>query len=371
MKLKGTLLGLAALMTVFVTGCGSVYESQLKKDTKTYSQYVTLGEYMNVEVEVDRSTLEVSDKEIDDYIEDLLEKYATKEEVTEGVTKKGDSIVLDYSGAINGEKFSGGTATDATYTVGSGEFIPDLDKGLEGLTLGVEYELPCKFPDSYQTADYRGKEAIFTVKVKKIVVTKYPELDEEIVKTVAEDKSWEVKTPAELKAKVKETLAAKKQEDFENKKNADAWSKVIENSNISGYDEKELAELEETIKNNVNEQFKAYGSYYSITTLSDWITKNLGFENEDAYNSYVTEYAKSYLDEKMVVTMIADKEGITVVQDEVESLGEDTAKQYEYDSYRELYEEFGDDIELEMGYQILWDKVFNLIKPTFVEIEKK
>lgn len=372
MKLKKFVcLGLAAISAVAMTACGPVYESQLKKDTKTYAQYVTLGEYMNVEVEVDRSTLDVSDEDIDEYINNLLEKYTTKEELTEGVTKKGDAIILDYSGAIDGEKFSGGTATDASYTIGSELFIKDLDKGLEGLTLGEEYEIPCVFPDNYQTVDYRGKKAIFTVTVKKIVVTNYPAIDDEIIGKLAEDKSWEIKTESELRAKVKETIAASKEEEFESQKNADAWSNVIENSNVSGYDEKELAQLEETIKNNVKSQFESYGSYYGITTFEDWIKNALGFEKEDDYNTYVTDYAKSYLDEKMVVTMIADKEGITVEQKEIESLGEETAKQYEFDSYKALYKEFGDDIDLEMGYQILWDKVFNLVKPTFVEVEKK
>ena len=42
--------------------------------------------------------------------------------ITEGTTKSGDVIKLDYSGKLDGTAFSGGTATDVTYTIGSGKF---------------------------------------------------------------------------------------------------------------------------------------------------------------------------------------------------------------------------------------------------------
>lgn len=372
MKLKKFVgLGLATVMAVSMTACGYAYEKQYKKDVKTYSEYVTLGEYMNVEVEVDRSTLDVTQKDIDEYINNILKNYSTKEDVTTGVTKKDDVIVLDYSGAIDGEKFPGGTATDASYTIGSEKFIPDLDKGLVGLTIGQKYDIPVTFPDTYSNADYRGKKAVFTVTVKKIVVTKLPELNDELVKKIAKDNDLDIKTVDEFNKLVKEELTESKKQTFENTKKADGWTKVIENSNVSGFDEKELSDLEATIKKNVQTQFETYGSYYNITTIDAWIKNYLGFKDEAEYNKYVTDYAKDYLTERMVVTMIAEKEGITVTQDEIESLGADTAKEYEYDSYKELYKEFGDDIELELGYQLLWDKVYNKIQPTFVEVDKK
>ena len=326
---------------------------------------------MNLEVEVDRTTLEVSQKDIDEYINNILKNYSTTEDVTTGVTKKDDTIVLDYSGAIDGEKFSGGTATDASYTIGSEKFIPDLDKGLVGLTIGQKYDIPATFPDTYSNADYRGKKAVFTVTVKKIVITKMPELNDELVKKIAKDNDLDVKTVDEFNKLVKEELTESKKQTFENTKNADGWAKVIENANVSGFNEKEVSDLEATIKKNVQTQFETYGSYYNIKTIDAWIKNYLGFKDEAEYNKYVTDYAKDYLTERMVVTMIAEKEGITVTQDEIESLGADTAKEYEYDSYKELYKEFGDDIELELGYQLLWDKVYNKIQPTFVEVDKK
>lgn len=373
MKLKRFVaMGLATLTAISMTACGYAYEKRFKKDIDTYRQYVTLGDYMNLEVEVDKSKLEVTQTDIDKYIETVISNYSTKEELTTGVTKKDDVIVLDYSGAINGEKFSGGTATDASYTIGSERFIKDLDAGLVGLELGKSYDIPAKFPDNYGTEDLRGKDAVFTVTVKKIVVTKLPELNDALVKKIAEDNKLEnCSTVDEFKKVVKEELIESAKDSFEQTKLSDGWNKVIENANVSGYDEKEQAQLEKTIKNNVQTQFDQYGSMYNIKTFDAWIKNYMGFENEDAYNKYVTDYAKDYLKEKMVVTMIAEKEGITVSQEEIESLGSDFATEYKYGSYKELYKEFGDDLELELGHEILLGKVYDKITATFKEVEKK
>ena len=73
------------------------------------------------------------------------------------MTASGDTVKLDYSGLLNGEAFSGGTATDASYTIGSGKFITDLDQGLIGLTVGQEYNIPCTFLQTTQALTLREK----------------------------------------------------------------------------------------------------------------------------------------------------------------------------------------------------------------------
>ncbi len=110
-------------------------------------EYVTLGNYKDLEITaVDRSDEEATDTDVDEVIQELLSKSTTTEDVTEGgTTQDGDSIVLNYSGSIDGQAFDGGTAENQTYTVGSGKFISDLDKGLVGLEANKEYDIPVKF----------------------------------------------------------------------------------------------------------------------------------------------------------------------------------------------------------------------------------
>ena len=167
MKKKLVSLMLAATMVVSLAACGSKkteaptstvhkditaaqYDSIISADAAIYKKNFTMPEFKGMEVTVDKSVLNVSDSDVDDYInQNIIASQAKTENVTSGVTANGDSIILDYSGKLDGEAFSGGTATDASYTIGSGNFISDLDKGLVGLTVGQEYDIPCTFPDNY------------------------------------------------------------------------------------------------------------------------------------------------------------------------------------------------------------------------------
>ena len=88
---------------------GVNYSEQLQKDFETYKQYVNLGEYKGVEVEVDRSALDVTQDQVTAYIDNIRSSKGENTEVTTGTTKLGDKIKLDYSGTLNGVAFSGGT----------------------------------------------------------------------------------------------------------------------------------------------------------------------------------------------------------------------------------------------------------------------
>ena len=152
------------------------YADTIKSNAETYKTYISLPEYKGLSVTVDSEQAQVSESDVTDYIDNLISQYGTTETVTEGVTASGDVISLDYSGLLDGTAFSGGTATDVTYTIGSGKFIDDLDKGLVGLTVGQEYDIPCKFPDDYSSSDLAGKDVIFKVTVNSIKKTTLPEL---------------------------------------------------------------------------------------------------------------------------------------------------------------------------------------------------
>ena len=223
---------LMAASTVGLAGCKSFsgtdtstqeldardYQSFMEHTADVYKEYVTLGNYKDLEITaVDRSDEEATDTDVDEVIQELLSKSTTTEDVTEGgTTQDGDSIVLNYSGSIDGQAFDGGTAENQTYTVGSGKFISDLDKGLVGLEANKEYDIPVKFPDDYSSEDLKGKDAVFKVKVTKITRTVTPEANDEWVKVNASMFNnygyGEPKNLEELKNNIKERLIQQKKE---------------------------------------------------------------------------------------------------------------------------------------------------------------
>lgn len=352
---------------------GVNYSEQLQKDFETYKQYVNLGEYKGVEVEVDRSALDVTQDQVTAYIDNIRSSKGENTEVTTGTTKLGDKIKLDYSGTLNGVAFSGGTATDVEYTIGSGRFIEDLDKGLAGLEVGREYDIPCHFDDSYSNSELAGKDVNFNVKVNAIVTTTLPEYNDDFVKTIVATGSYDTQaqTTDEFTKYVEQTLKDSAQQSFDSNKYSAVWDKINETTTVSGYPEDEIADLKQTINDNVKSEYSYYGTYYSgIDSFESYLKNVYGFADEAAFNEYADQYARNYLKEKMILTLIGEKESVTVSDDEINEYGELIASQNNYDSYQSMLDSLGqksDDVKLEVGYAVLADKVSDILLNNAVE----
>ena len=82
--------------------------------------------------------------------------------------RKGDVVVIDFAGFLNGEQFQGGTSTDYILRLGSGEFIPGFEEQLVGAKKGETREIKVTFPVDYQAPNLAGQETVFKVTIKEI-----------------------------------------------------------------------------------------------------------------------------------------------------------------------------------------------------------
>ncbi len=371
---------LAVSVAAALTGCGKQkttgfktditaqeYADSIKANAEIYKNHVTLPEYKGIEVEVDRSVLEVSDEDIDTYISNVLSGFATTEKVTEGVTAVGDSIVLDYKGLLDGEAFSGGTATDATYTVGSGGFIKDLDEGLAGLTLGQEYEIPCRFDDSYSNSDLAGKDVIFVVTVTAIQKQILPELTDEWVAENAEAMGVEASTVDELKKETRASLEETAEANFASTKYQLIYDKLDEMVTVETYPQEEMDSLVSTVKTNMESEYDQMGTYYGYSDKWAYFSARYGVADDDALTEYATENAQTYLKEKMILTLIAVENDITVEADEINEMGEELASYYGYENYQEILDQYGNTMNAEIGYELLYEKMIEFLNEQAVE----
>jgi len=380
MKKKLLSIFLVITMVLSVTACGKAttqtpttssnltYQEQLAADQANYAQYVTLGQYTGIEVTVDRSTLDVTDQAVQEYIKGILTKNATTTStVTTGTTKSGDAAVLDYSGLLDGTAFSGGTATDASYTIGSGKFIAELDQGLIGLEVGKQYDIPCTFPADYSSTDLAGKSVIFRVTVTAINVSTPPEYTDAFVQSVASTYKSTATTTADFTAFSKQSLIDQAKTTFDNTKYSTIWTQISANCAVSGYPEAEVQTLMDTIQNNVKSEFASNGSSYGITDYATYLSSVYGYATEQAFIDYAKGYAQNYLKEKMTLTMIAQKENITVTDDQIAAMGAQLATYYGYDSFQQIIDTYGSSINVEVGYSVLSDSVINFLLGKSVE----
>ena len=68
--------------------------------------------------------------------------YAAKD----GEAAKGDRVVVDFVGRIEGEEFQGGKGEGVEVTLGSGGFIPGFEDQLVGGKAGEERKVTCGSP---------------------------------------------------------------------------------------------------------------------------------------------------------------------------------------------------------------------------------
>lgn len=338
------------------------YAATITDNAGIYKTFVSLSDWKGMSVDLAESDYKVTDSDVEDYIQSLLEATATTDAKTTGTTKSGDTIKLDYSGKLDGTAFSGGTATDASYTIGSGKFIDDLDKGLVGLTVGVETDIPCTFPESYQNSDLAGKQVVFTVTVKEIDVKVVPELNDEWVTANASKlgvSDAELTNVDDLRAYVKNYLETQAASNRSSTVFETAYSQMSDGLDVSEYPSEELADLLKTLNNNIDSEYQSYSSSYS--SKEDYLKSAYKFESMDAFNEYADNYAKQYLLQKMIITMIAADNNITVSEDDINSTGEELASYYGYNDYQEILDTYGKSMNAEIGYQVLYQKVVEFV----------
>ena len=96
---------------------------------------IELADFSGVQLE--RLTAEVTEAEINDALDKVAEQnkpYAAKGEGAK--VEKGDRVLIDFTGKIDGQPFEGGTGGDVGVNVGSGSFIPGFEDQLIGMRMG-------------------------------------------------------------------------------------------------------------------------------------------------------------------------------------------------------------------------------------------
>lgn len=321
MKCKRVLLPLVMCVTLVFTmtftSCGNPYSKVDIED------YIDIYDYSKMETEP--ISVSVSDSDIETEIQSRLEENKTVTDSKEGTVEDGDTINIDYTGSIDGKKFSGGEETGRDLTIGSGTFIDGFESGLIGAKVGTTKKIKVTFPDDYSDSDLAGKNAVFAVKINSKEVETIPELDEDFVKEHSD-----VDTVEEYKEEVKKELKEEKEAAALETKKTEIWNTLVSESTIKKddddkekYPEEQIKEVEDQMKELYEDMAKDQNM-----TLSDYL-EQLGM-TEDTFNEQVEEYAKIQVKHDMIMYYIADKEDIKISRSDKKEYVKNLLAQYGY-----------------------------------------
>ncbi|MBL4725498.1 MAG: trigger factor [Rhizobiaceae bacterium] len=132
-------------------------------------------------LKIERPVADTSDKEVDEQVERIAESARQYEE-KKGKAAKGDRIIMNYLGKIDGEPFDGGADDNAQLVLGSGQFIPGFEDQLIGKKADDETVVKVSFPEDYSAAQLAGKDAEFDVKVVKVEKPGKLEINDDLAK---------------------------------------------------------------------------------------------------------------------------------------------------------------------------------------------
>jgi trigger factor len=161
---------------------------------------IDLPNYRNRNVEV--TTPEVTDEDLDTQIERMLEQFATVEEADRPAAK-GDFVSIDLRATKDGEPVEEASASDLLYEVGSGVFIEGIDERLEEATPDTAFTFDGPLPEGF--GDRAGEVVTFEVTVNEVKERILPELNDEWV-----GENTEFETLEELKVELRSRLGEAK-----------------------------------------------------------------------------------------------------------------------------------------------------------------
>ena len=172
--------------------------------TATFEVYpeVKLGSLSGKKLE--RLAAEVAEADVDNTLETLRKQRAAYDK-TDRAAEKGDFLVIDFLGKLDGLPFKGGDAQNFGVVLGEGRMLPDFEAALIGLKSGEEKTFELTFPVDYQP-ELAGKTVQFTVTAKVVNAPKLPPVDAAFAKSLGVTDGDVSKMRAEIKVNLEREL---------------------------------------------------------------------------------------------------------------------------------------------------------------------
>ena len=275
---------------------------------------VEVKDYMGVEAEQEKA--QVSDESVQAEIDNMLKRNARMITV-DRESKKGDTLIFDFKGFVDGEQFEGGTAERHELKLGSGMFIPGFEEQLEGLKAGDSKNVEVKFPENY-TEELAGKDATFECLVHEVKEEEIPEFDDEFVKDVSE-----FDTVDELKEDIKKRQLENAKNMVVSRAKDAVVEKVYENNPVDVPDVMVEDEITRMIQE-IGQQLS-----YQGLTVENYL-QYMGKDMSEMRNELRKDAAKK-VGTRIVLMSIIDKENIQVSEEEMEAELAKIAEAYKKD----------------------------------------
>ena len=354
---KKTIMILAACMACMAAGCGNAKaDGEAVSGTEASSQisdgstasvdieyeagdYVTLGDYSNLEVTLNELDYEVTDEKLNSYVDQQIagtQPYVADE--TKTVVGEGDVVDVDYVGKKDGEAFDGGSAenqyidvsANSNATVGTG-YIEGFTDGLIGAKVGDTVDCDVTFPEEYQSEELAGQAVVFTFTVNAICKkVERANIDDAYVLANFQAESVDA-FYANARADLEESAEEGKKYDIRTKVSEKLSEICTVNSFPEGLIDARLREYTDSFRN-----------YYcpNGADLDEFLQSNYGM-TEEAFVEQAKTSLEDSLERELIFEAIAKNENVEFDEEGYQQYISGILANGGYPSEDTLYESFG------------------------------
>lgn len=225
---------------------------------------VKLGDYKKLKSK--REEAKVTAADVDEIIQRMQENFVERKAVKREA-KRGDEVIIDFTGKKDDVAFEGGSAKDYALQLGDGQFIPGFEDGIVGHKAGETFSLDLTFPKDYHAKDMAGQKVVFDVTLRTVNELTLPEVNDEFAA-----KCGPFTDVKELKSDIKREIAAQKEREATEKLKDALVSELTEISKVALPElliEDQMRSIEQDMMQNLTYRGVTLESYLETQKFSD------------------------------------------------------------------------------------------------------
>jgi trigger factor len=261
-------------------------------------------------LKVQRPKMEVTTIELEKALEALQEQHAQLVACSEGhpIAEK-DFVVLDFQGSMDGRLLEGGSRQNHLLQIGSDTMIPGFEEQLINHQRGDRVKVQTTFPKDYPKAELAGRAVEFDVTIREVKQKLLPAIDDEFAKDVGKFTSLD-----QLREKLREDLTAR--------------VRVEQDRTVRTALLKQLSEAHpfEVPSSLVEQEVQE-----SLARLQQRLPKGVTLEqakiDPQAVRKEIEPAAREKVKGRLILTAIAEREQLTVTQEEIDTALSRTAQE--------------------------------------------
>ncbi len=295
----------------------------------------------------------VTDEQIDEALTNLRQQHAQIDAAPEGaLIADGMHAILNVEGLLEGQPLEGTKKTGHLHKVGSKTPILgiDVDEHLIGETVGSKLDIRQEYPANHPDERLAGKTVTFRIDVEAIKQQTLPELDDEFAKDCGEYEDLE-----QLRTSIRDQLDSLLKRDIEDGYKEQIINRLVTMHHFDIPEPLIDRELETMVRQKMlRDHQKGQGGMDEPLKLQ---------EEAKRLQQELQPEAKKRIKLSLILESLAEKEGLTVEDDDVEEEMKKLAQSVKLpvEEVKKMLDAGGEQSRAEFRERILAEKALQLV----------